>query len=171
MTRSHGFFQFFENTNVSLLFFRKSALKKNMCFRKCADSDVTKGLIAGPLKSRTNQTWTKCETSCKEVVCVTSLCVCVFLSCACVLPSWRRSWRCARGRGRSSRNTPTKSCSRSLTDAPTSWSKLSTLWRTAADTHTQTTTHTHWEKRPLFTDTKHTKDVSPAVLTCVKQSV
>lgn len=85
-----------------------------------------------------------------------TLCVCV-----CVIPSWRRSWSSARGRGRSSRNTPTKSCSRSPTDAPTFWSKSSMLWRTAADTHSLTPTYTHTERSVFGSLTPNTLNMFP----------
>lgn len=113
------------------------------------------------------------ETSCKEVVCVTSLCVCVFLSCVCVSFPVGGGVGAVRegGGGAPGVRQPSPAADRRPMPRHLGASRQRSGGQLLTQTHTTTQTHTHWEKRPLLTHTKHTKDVSPAVLTCVKRSV
>lgn len=64
----------------------------------------------------------------------------MFFSSAFFFCSWSRSWSSASERAPSCRSTPTRSCSRSQTTAPTSWSRSWTHWRSPAERATHSST-------------------------------
>lgn len=159
------FFNFFrieaKNTNVSLLFFRKSALKKNMCFRKCAVSDVTKGLIAGPLKSRTNQTWTKWNQLQRSSLCNVSLCLCVSFLCVCPSQLEAELALCER-EGAELQEYANQVLQQIAERCPDILEQVvNALEDSCWHKHTQLHTHTHTERSVLYSLTPNTLKMFP----------